>query len=480
MILIEETNMTDSDLEMIQEIKKSIRIGERSSALKRIESFLDSKTISKKMRINYQILNAIALTKSDRYFQSMNVLDDIEESVLKEGNDYQRLDLYLSKIENLFIFGKTNQGLKLVEEAEELIKKIQKDDTNQLTHRRIDLLVLKSCMISNIYGYTNRLHEVLELSLKLCDETDYEYGKALTLERMSGSLSEMGKREEAVEFVEKAHAIWKRLENKAGIAYTIFLKGLFLSATDSEQALKLLKQALKLNEEIDAKLTISKIYNSLAILLFQRDEGEEALEHLEKSISLKRQIGDKHGLILLLYNIGQLYISTMDYDQALAYLHEGLSLSKELDYERPYYLIQFALNNLYIKKGELNKALRFLNQAVMFYEEKNIKESVAWTREKLAVILVLKGDLDTALQNYLECLEFYEQENRVDNICDVLNNIAEIYQLKGDYTLALKYYKKGEKIAIKHDRYFILAKITYNLTLYFLDMNQLEDYACPC
>ncbi|MCE7748977.1 MAG: tetratricopeptide repeat protein, partial [Candidatus Heimdallarchaeota archaeon] len=467
--------MSDSDSEILLEIKQSIRTGDRSSALKRIESFLESKTLTKQSRLNYQILKAKALTKSDRYFQSMSVLDEIEDSVFKIGTDFQKLDFYLIKIENLYIFGKTNMGMSLVEEAEKLIQNIPKDKTNNLVHRRIDLLILKSCMISNIYGYIDKLHEVLELCLKLCEESDYQYGTAMTLERMSGSFSEMGKRDEAIECANKAHEIWKRLDNKAGIAYSTFLKGLFLSSTDPDSALDQLKQALELNEKICADLTISKIHNSLAILLFQKDEGEEALQHLENSIQKKRQIGDKHGLILLLYNIGQLYISTMENEKALTYLHEGLALTKELDYQRPYYLIQFALNNLYIKRGELNKASRFLKEAVNFYEEKNMRENVAWTREKLADILVLKGDLDNALQNYIQSQEFYEKENRIANVCDILNNIAEIHQLKGDYTLALKYYHRGEELAVKFENYFILAKITYNLTLYYLDMTQMED-----
>ncbi|MHA1200106.1 MAG: tetratricopeptide repeat protein [Candidatus Heimdallarchaeaceae archaeon] len=467
--------MSDSESEVLLEINQNIRLGDRSSALKRIENFLESKTLSKQSRLNYQILKAKALTKSDKYFQSMNVLDEIEESTSKIGTDLQKLDFYLSKIENLYVFGKTTLGMSLVEEAESLIQKISDDKSHNVTHRRIDLLIIKSCMISNIYGYIDKLHEVLELCLKLCEESDYEYGKALTLERMSGSFSEMGKREEAAECAERAHEIWKQLENKAGIAYSTFLKGLFLSATDSDSALNLLKQSIELNKEIDANLTISKIHNSLAILLFQKDEGEEALQHLETSINIKRKIGDKHGLILLLYNIGQLYISTMENEKALAFLHEGLALTKELDYQRPYYLIQFALNSLYIRRGELNRALRFLEEAVLFYEEKNMKEDVAWTREKLADILVMKGNLDAALQNYIQSQEFYEKENRTANVCDVLNNIAEIHQLRGEYDLALKYYQRGEELAIKSENYFILAKLTYNLTLYHLDMNQKGD-----
>ena len=456
-------------------MEQRIRSGDRLSALKEIESILASKTLSKRVQLDFQLLKAKALSKADKYFQSINLLEEIEEFVLKSGSNKQKINFYITKIENLLIFGKTSSGMSLVEKAEELIQSISEEKDDEIIHRRIDLLILKSCMISNIYGYTEKLQEVLDLCLQLCDESEYNYGKAITYEKLSGSFFEMGEREKAIEKANLAHKIWIQQTNNAGIAYTTFLKGLFISSKDPESSLKLLEEALELNMAIEAKLTTSKIHNSLAILLFQSDKGQEAMEHIEKSISIKRQIGDKHGLILLLYNLGQLYISTMDYDQALMYLHEGLALTKELDYERPYYLIQFALNNLYIRRGELNRALRFLNQAVMFYEEKNIKESVAWTREKLAFILVLKGNLETALQNYLQCLEFYEQENRSDNICDVLNNIAEIYQLKGDYALALRYYKKGEKLAIKNNRYFILAKITYNLVSYFLDMDQTED-----
>ncbi len=467
--------MTDSDTELLIELNNSIRNGDRSSALKTINSFLESDTISKKSWLSYQNLKAKALTKSDQYFQSMNILDEIEESVMKSGTEDEKLDFYITKIENLLIFGKTLSGISLVEKAEEIIKNDPKDYSGQFFHKRIDLQVLKSCMISNIYGYTDKLREVLELSLKLCEEADYEYGKALTLERMSGFFSELGDKEKALKCASQAHEIWKNVGNKTGIAYTTFLKGLFLSSTNPDQALHLLKQALILNEDLDAKLTISKIHNSLAILLFQKDNGEEGLQHLEKSIKIKREIGDKHGLILLLYNIGQLYISTMENEKALSYLHEGLALTKKLDYKRPYYLIQFALNNLYIRRGELNKALKFLEEAVSFYEEQNMRENVAWTREKLADTLVLKGDFDSALQNYLQSLEFYEKEKKFANICDIINNIAEIHQFKGNRDLALRYYTRGKNLALEHENYFILSKIMYNLISYYLETDYLGD-----
>ncbi|MHA2357554.1 MAG: tetratricopeptide repeat protein [Candidatus Heimdallarchaeaceae archaeon] len=466
--------MSDFDTDILLDIKQQILSGESHSALEQVNSILKFKTLTKQTTLTYQILRARALTKSDSYFHAMSVLDDIEDSVFRTGTNNQKLDFYLCKIENLHIFGKTNLGMSMVEEAEELIKQMPEDESNYFLHKKIDLLILKSCMISDIHGYTDKLHEVLELCLQLCDESHYDYGKALTLQRMAGSFSEMGKREEAIECAEEAFNIWKNLDNKAGIAYTTFLRGMLLSSIKPDVALDLINKALKLNTEIDAKLTLSKIHNSLAILLFQKDESEEALKHLEKSINIKREIGDKHGLILLLYNIGQLYIAKMENEKALGYLHEGLALTKELDFERPYYLIQFALNILYVRRGELNRALRFLEEAVQFYEERNMKENVAWTRGKLADILVLKGDLDNALQNYILCQEFYEKENRTVNVCDVLSNIAEIHQLKGDYDLALKYFNKSEELAIKIENYYMLATISYNLVVCYKELNQIE------
>lgn len=467
--------MSDSNAEILQEIKQSLISGDSHSALKKITPVLDSKSLTKQTKLSYQILKARALTQSDDYFHATSVLDDIEDGIFKIGTDYQKLDFFVCKIENLHIFGKTDLGMKLINEAENLIEKITKDVTDQLIHKKIDLLILKSHMISNIYGYIDKLHEILELCLQFCNETNYDYGKAKTLERMADSFAEMGEKDNASKCANEAYDIWVSLENKRGIAYTTFLKGLFLSSTKPDSALDLLNKALKLSKELDANLTISKIHNSLAILLFQKDEGEEALKHLELSINIKREIGDKHGLILLLYNIGQLYISMLENEKALTYLHEGLAFTKEIDYERPYYLIQFALNTLYIRRGELNRALRFLEEAVNFYEEKNMKENVAWTREKLADILVLKGDLDNALQNYIQSQEFYEKEKRIANICDVQIKIAEIYQLKGDYTLALSYYITSEKLAISKENYFILSKISYNLITYYLELDQTED-----
>ena len=467
--------MSDFDPETLQDIKQSIISGDSHSALVKIDSILDSKILPKHTRLTYQILKANALIKSDKYFHATSVLDGIEEDVFKIGNDYQKIDFYLCKIENLHIFGKTNLGMKFVNEAEELIQKIPKDEIEYRIHRNIDLQILKSGMISNIHGYTDKLDEVLKLCLQLCHESGYKYGKALTLERMAGSFLEKGKKDEAVECAEEAYEIWKSEENKAGIAYTTYLRGMLLTDVNQNLALELINKSLKLSTEIDAKLTLSKIHNALTILLHQKDESEEALKHLEMSITIKREIGDKHGLVISLYNIGQLYVGKMENEKALAYLHEGLALAKELDFERPYYLIQFALNSLYVKRGELNRAQRFLEEAVLFYENKNMKENVAWTRGKLADILVLKGDFDNALQNYILCQEFYEKENRILDVCDINISIAEIHMLKGNYDLALKYYNKSEELALRTNNNHMIAIISYNLVKCYQNLNQVEE-----
>jgi len=471
--------MSDSHFEILNEIKQTLLNGDSQTAINRINSFIDSKSLSKQTKLEYQLLQAKALTHLDNYFHSTSVLDSIEENILQAGNNLQKLDFYICKIENLLISGKTNLGMNLNDEAEKILEQIHDPKSNPIMHRKVDLLILKYRLISNVYGYIDKLQELLELCFQFCLETNYDYGKALILERMFDYYSELGENDKAGKCVHEAHEIWNKLGHKKGIAYTTFLKGVNMVTSDSDDtlnaSLNTLNEALELNQKLEAKLTESKIHNSIGCLLLLKDKREEGLEHLETSINIKREIGDKPGLISILYNIGQLYITEMKGDKALSYLHEGLSLSKEIDYQRPYYLIQYALNTLYMKRGELNRALRFLEEAVNFFEEKNLLQEVAWSRERLADILVLKGDLSNALQNYIQSQEYYEKENKLVQVCIILNNIAEIHQLKGDYNLALKYYKKGENLASKIEYNFIKAEIAYNLFSLYLDKNQFEE-----
>ena len=466
--------MSDFAQKTPQELELLINSGESNNALEKINTILNSKTLAKNTRLDYLILKVKALTRSDQYFHAMNLLDEIEKDILQLGNDLHQIDFYQHKAENLFIFGKATSAMEVLENAENSIEDLSKNDKASLVHKKIDLLILKSKLISSIHGYTGKLHEVLELCLELCNESDYLFGKAKTYERMAASYIEMGEKEKAFECTEEAFSIWESLKNKYGIGYTTFVKGNLKTFVSIELAQELCDKALKINKEINAKKNIARTLNSLGIISFLKEKEEEGLEYFEESMKIHKEIGFKHAAIIQLYNMGEVYSSKMEFEKALSYLYEGLSLAKELDFERPSYLIKHALNTIYFRKGELNKALKFSEEAIQFYEEKNMQENLAWSRNRLADILVLKGDLDTALKNFFLCLDFYEKENRLGSICYMHSRIAEIYQIKGDYDLALKYFNKSQEIAIKNDNRFYQLYNYFYLINYYLDINDLE------
>ena len=217
--------MSDFVQETQQDLEKLIHSGESDNALEKINSILNSKTLAKEKRMDYLILKVKALTRSDQYFHAMNLLNEIEKDILKLGNDFHQIDFYQYKAENLFVFGKATSAMEILESAENIIEGISKDDSIIVIHKKIDLLVLKSELISHIHGFTEKLHEVLELCLELCNETDYEFGKAKTYERMAKSFKERGEREKAIECTEEAFLIWERLRNRYGIGYTTLIKG---------------------------------------------------------------------------------------------------------------------------------------------------------------------------------------------------------------------------------------------------------------
>ncbi len=467
--------MSDSHLDILDEVKQLLFKGEGQTALKKINSLIDSKSLAKLTKLSYQIFQAKALTQLDDYYHATSILDEIEEIVFKTGDDFQKLDFIICKIENLLIFGKTDLGMELNKKAEKILQNIADKETDDVNHRKIDLLILQSKLISNVYGYIEKLFELLDMCLRFSIETNYNVGKAHTLERLFDYYIEIGNRAEAEKCVDVAYELWVQIGNKRGLAYNSFLKGLHLIHSNPEAAIKTYKQALSLSQELEAKLTESKVLNSIGCSLFLTDKKEEGLKYLNRATEIKRKIGDKPGLITILYNIGQLYITEMDSENALKYLHEGLSLSKEIDFQRPYYLIQYALNTLYMRRGELNRALKFLEEAIDFFEEKNLIQDVAWSRERLADILVLKGDLKNALQNYILSQEYYEKEDRLASVCIVLNNIAEIHHLKGDYELALKYYKRGENLATAIEYNSVKIELSFNLLSLYLDLDRINE-----
>ena len=184
--------MSDSHYDNLNEIQQNLLKGHGEIALKTIKSSLESKSLAKQTKLSYQIFQAKALTQLDDYYHATSVLDEIEDIVFSKGNSFHQLDFVICKIDNLLIFGKTNSGMELNEKAEKILQGIPDKDSDQVIHRKIDLLIRKSKLISNIYGYIEKLYELLDMCLQFCNEIDYRYGKAQTLERLFDYYIEIG------------------------------------------------------------------------------------------------------------------------------------------------------------------------------------------------------------------------------------------------------------------------------------------------
>ncbi len=479
--------MTNSVSETPEQIEQLIKKGHSIHLLEKIHTVLSSESTSRETRLVYQLLKCQVLTKLHRHIQALNLLEEIKEEIFTIGSDVQKLDYYICKAGNFEILREAKEGLAILDEAEQILRKSKIIDSYKIFTRKIDLFIQRARILIVTKRYFdhyspenfNQIVDSLDEYINLSRERNYDYGIAISIELKGWFLYLQGMHEEGFRCYDEAHEIWKRDKNKYGLAHILFRKGYSLAFTgEHDPAFDFLEEALLLSEEMGSKRLSASIHYTLDTVYSYKGEIDQALKHSKIAIDICREIGDKLIAALALHNhaIGLIY-HKMEYEKGVSLLSEALSNAKEIDSKRTAHAMQNGLISAYIYKGELNRALKFVNEVIGSFAESRDFEGLAITLMHKSQIHQKKGDLDIALQSYTEALENYKILERLDGIRESLANIGKIFQIKGEYDKALHYFYELRKMSVNLKNNVWLALDYSNLISCYLDLGDLEKAA---
>lgn len=197
----------------------------------------------------------------------------------------------------------------------------------------------------SLSGYDT--HKGAALTLTLCEfwatrsqrieaiyylEQAIQHNQEAALYARLGSFQErLGKPDEAEENFQKAMTLATEAKQLDVLARAYRLIGTSLMETDSDEAYKLIQQALAINEDLKLSRQIAHCYVHLG-LYYKEIETKplEALDYCQQAMTIYEKLGDLQGTSMVIYNIGLIYQKDGQNQRAKEYYQRSLAIKQEI------------------------------------------------------------------------------------------------------------------------------------------------------
>lgn len=241
--------------------------------------------------------------------------------------------------------------------------------------------------------------------------------------------------------------ISKEIEFTKGIVLELFLRaricrneGLY------DDALNLLNDARRINDDEDDLEYKIKILNELGSVYRRISQLDKSLEHHEQALNLLSNYNDEDELTTTYVYLGIINDIKGNYDRALSYHQQALELNKKQNDLRG---IAGSIHNigiLYQKLEKYPQALDYYSRALKYWEKLNSQSGLASTYNSLGGVNELTNNPTEALKYYKLALEIWEKSGSKNSISIAVHNIGSVYAELGNYEEAIKYLQQAIEI----------------------------------
>ncbi len=248
--------------------------------------------------------------------------------------------------------------------------------------------------------------------------------------------------EKALKYIQEAREISENTGWLKGLSASIRQEGIvYYYQANTEKAMDLWQEALKVAEPLDDKVFNASIYNNLGGIFADMKQSERALEEYNKLLIAAKEANHKPYLINALSNIGVVYNEMNNSEKALPYLVEALEIAQEEKSDYFVAAIKTNLGHVYQKKGEYLKAKKQFEDAVSMAVSLKNKYIEASALNSIGKINIALNEFDNAKINSEKALVLANEIDAVEWKSDSWLVLSKVYSEKEDYKQALEAYE---------------------------------------
>ena len=253
-------------------------------------------------------------------------------------------------------------------------------------------------------------------------ENDINY-QARNLSRMGFWLIGYEKYNKALELLESAKKLFKKLNDNKNLGIVLTNIGTCYSFSSQEQLNKgipYFKDAIKIQKDGNYLTDLARTYQHIAGSLFFNNNLDSAIYYGEKSVSIWFNLGENRRLAGGYNNLGNVYRIKGNMTKADYYYTEAMKYSGNQGYNGGKAL-------LYLQEENYNEAIEIWDYLLIKAVNHNDSFSEAQILFSLGEAYYLKGSKENALDNFTKVIKILEE------------NIQKHEELLTDYYLAVSW-----------------------------------------
>lgn len=185
----------------------------------------------------------------------------------------------------------------------------------------------------------------------------------------------------------------------------------------------------------------ASVYNNLALIYSDRLDYEKAIPMLKEVIRIGEEINHPYTIDLGVSNLGSTYAKMGRYEEALDYLLRSVSHTERIN---DYFHMADAIGEVgkvYVLKGDLQEAKKSFKKSVALYKDVGSSHGEHEYSAELAHLHLLLDELDEAFSMAFSV--YQANEDKVSkSYLKVTRVIGSVYEKQGDFKQALQFEKE--------------------------------------
>ena len=303
-------------------------------------------------------------------------------------------------------------------------------------------------MAKNCDNYDSSLCYI-NLGLKFCEESNYNFGKALLYISITRLSAEHSKFEESLNWGKRAISVSKSIRNDSLTAKAFLIVGAVeYEMANYDLAAADLHESLKYSEKNSYLRLMASAYNQLGLThaVKKNRDYPTALKYYEKAEEIDLKIKSFRELGFVWLRMGAVYSSTKKFEKAEIYLSKALRLADSAKILTVQKWTLEAYSNLFRAQKKYTQALTVLFRSLAISRREKQASGIISSQGGIADMYSLSGEHKKALQ-YVDSAIQTALDNKVYSFLAITyNQKSMIYERSGEYKDALKWHKKTGKI----------------------------------
>ena len=226
---------------------------------------------------------------------------------------------------------------------------------------------------------------------------------------LSRVLVDMRRSDEARTAAETALAIFGKLEDGYGTAWTAYTLGIAIHEDgDNPKASVFFQQAISTSEEIGSQRIASYGLGMMASIYFLQGDYEQALDYSRRSLEIRQRFGDWRGIAYCLQEQGVIAGETGNLTQFETLLRQALTIAEDIGEQILQRGIMWCLGRGLYNAGKLDESLRVYRRGLaLALQESEYVAGRAWFQAGLALPLHSLGAREEARSNINSALNTF-------------------------------------------------------------------------